>query len=351
MRLVLRLFACLLLLAAVPASASAAISYTLDIKAHQSVYKANAVVDVPLYFVETRGAGDPVGIAAGSTLRNVRAEFSSSHSKFLGFTPVPEFDETGCTLYCLDPIQYVKTYQDGVKSSIYFNAQSKTGVPITLDNSGITGRTEVLMGTLKIQVGPVVEVAGRKVVFDAVFHDDPIGGNIIVPTIFTPDRGTRGLTNMVTKRIMVFGEDVPEGTAPGDGGGTDGTGDGGSSGGGSGDGTGGAAGSSAGGGGGPATSGGGGPAAGGSGGGPPGGAGSSGSAASKACSTAKATLLKAAATVKKAKKLAATRSKQAKRAPAAKRTAARRKAKQAQAALKKAQKKQTTAQRTVQTAC
>ena len=186
MRLVSRLLACLLLLAVVPASASAAISYTLDIKAHPSVFKANTVVDVPLYFVETRGAGDPVGITSGSTLRHVQADFYSSHSKFLGFTPVSAFDEDGCDLYCINKLQYVHIYQDGVKSSIYFNAQSKTGVPITLDNSGITGRTEVLMGTLKIQVGPVVEIAGHKVVFDAVFHDDPIGGNIIVPTVFAP---------------------------------------------------------------------------------------------------------------------------------------------------------------------
>ena len=254
MRFVSRLLVCLLLLAAVPATASAAISYTLDIKAHPSAFKANTVVDVPLYFVETRGAGDPAGIASGSTLRNVRADFYSSHSKFLGFTPVPAFDEDGCDLYCINKIQYINTYQDGVNSSIYFNAQSKTGVPITLDNSGITGRTEVLMGTLKVQVGPVVEVAGHKVVFDAVFHDDPIGGNIIVPTVFGPDRGTHGLTNMVTKRIMVFNDDVvPEGTAPGDGGGTGGT-----DGGGSGDGTGGAGGGPA-----PAAVGGGGPAAGG----------------------------------------------------------------------------------------
>lgn len=346
MRFVSRLLVCLLLLAAVPATASAAISYTLDIKAHPSAFKANTVVDVPLYFVETRGAGDPAGIASGSTLRNVRADFYSSHSKFLGFTPVPAFDEDGCDLYCINKIQYINTYQDGVNSFIYFNAQSKTGVPITLDNSGITGRTEVLMGTLKVQVGPVVEVAGHKVVFDAVFHDDPIGGNIIVPTVFGPDRGTHGLTNMVTKRIMVFNDDVvPEGTAPGDGGGTGGT-----DGGGSGDGTGGAGGGPA-----PAAVGGGGPAAGG---GPAVGASGSASgigspapATTSSCSAAKTRLLKAAATVKTAKKLAATRAKQAKNAPAAKRTSARKKAKQAQAALKKAQKTQTTAQRTVRTVC
>lgn len=185
----------------------------------------------------------------------VQADFYSSHSKFLGFTPVPQFDEDGCDLYCINKLQYVRTYQNGVKSSVYFNAQSKTGVPITLDNSGITGRTEVLMGTLKVQVGPVVEVAGHKVVFDAVFHDDPIGGNIIVPTVFTPDRGTHGLSNMATKRITVFNDDaVPEGGAPGDGGG--GTGGPGGDGGGAGDGTGGA-------GGGPTSGAGGGPAAGG----------------------------------------------------------------------------------------
>jgi hypothetical protein len=349
MRFVSRLFICLLLMVVVPASASAAISYTLDIKAHPSVFKANTVVDVPLYFVETRGAGDPAGIASGSTLRHVRADFYSSHSKFLGFTPVAAFDEDGCDLYCINKLQYVHTYQDGVKSSIYFNAQSKTGVPITLDNSGITGRTEVLMGTLKVQVGPVVELAGHKVVFDAVFHDDPIGGNIIVPTVFTPDRGTHGLSNMVTKRIMVFNDDVvPEGTAPGDGGGTGGTGGGGGGTIGTGDGTGGAGGGpTPGAGGGPAT--GGGPAAGAS--GPAGGSGSPASATTKLCATAKVKLLKAAATVKTAKKLAATRAKQAKSAPATKRTAARKKAKQAQTALKKAQKTQTTAQRTVRTVC
>jgi len=342
----------------VPASASAAISYTLDIKAHPSAFKANTVVDVPLYFVETRGAGDPAGIASDSTLRNVRADFYSSHSKFLGFTPVPAFDEDGCDLYCINKIQYVHTHQEGVKSSISFNAQSKTGVPITLDNSGITGRTEVLMGTLKIEVGPVVEVAGHKVVFDAIFHDDPIGGNIIVPTIFRPDRGTQGLTNMVSKRIMVFNDDVvPEGTAPGDGGGTGGTGGGGGDTGGGTGGAGGgpaAAGDGSAAGGGPAagaggpTAGGGGPAAGGA---PAAGAGGPALATTKACSTAKTRLLKAAATVKSAKKLAATRARQAKRAPAAKRPAARRQAKRAQAALTQAQKAQTTAQRAVRTAC
>ncbi|WP_445150693.1 hypothetical protein [Baekduia sp. Peel2402] len=356
MRLVSRLIVCLSLLAAAPASASAAISYTLDIKAHPSVFKANTVVDVPLYFVETRGAGDPVGITSGSTLRNVRADFYSSHSKFLGFTPVAAFDEDGCDLYCINKIQYVHTYQEGVKSSIYFNAQSKTGVPITLDNSGITGRTEVLMGTLKIQVGPVVEVAGHKVVLDVVFHDDPIGGNIIVPTVFTPDHGTHGLTNMVTKRIMVFNDDVvPEGTAPGDGGGTGGTGGGGSGGdgtggtggGGTGGGSGGGSGGTGGAGGGPTA--GGGPAAGA--GGPASGSGSPTSATAKACSTAKTKLRKATATVKSAKKLAAKRAQQAKSAPAAKRTAARKKAKQAQSALKQAQKAQTTAQRAVRTVC
>ncbi len=331
MRLVSRLLACLLLLAAVPASASAAISYTLDIKAHPSVFKANTVVDVPLYFVETRGAGDPAGIKTGSTLRNVQADFYSSHSKFLGFTPVALFDDDGCDLYCINKFQYVHTYQNGVKSSIYFNAQSKTGLPITLDNSGITGRTEVLMGTLKIQVGPVVEVAGHKVVFDAVFHDDPIGGNIIVPTVFTPDRGTKGLSNMVTKRIMVFNDDVvPEGIAPGDGG---------------------AGGASGGGGPTPTPAAGGDLASGAGGSGAAGGTGSPAPASNKSCSTAKRNLLKATATVKKAKKLAATRAKQAKRAPAAKRSAARKKAKQAQAALKKAQKKRTAVQRTVRTVC
>lgn len=300
-----------LLLATVPASAFAAISYTLDIKAHPSVFKANTVVDVPLYFVETRAATDTSQLVPGSTLRNVRADFYSSHSKFLGLSLVPAFDEDGCDLYCINKIQYVNLHQNGLKSSISFNAQSKTGVPITGDNSGITGRTEVYMGTLKIQVGPVVDVGAKKLVFDAVFHDDPIGGNIIVPTIFGPDRGTRGLSNMVSKPIQVFNDDVvPEGIAPGDG--TPST---------------------------PTT-----PAAP----APPAiGIGEPASATSPSCGTAKAALTKATTTVKKAKKLATSTAKADKKAPTAKQATARKKAKQAQTA----QKQQTTAQRVVRTVC
>ena len=208
---------------------------------------------------------------------------------------------------------------------------------------GITGRTEVFIGTLRIAVGPVVEVAGHKVVFDANFYDDPSGGYPIA-SILTSEC-ICNLTDMATKRIQIWNDDVvPEGVAPGDGGGAGG-------GGGTGDGTGGARQR-------PWPGGqwwpggrrladrpcGGGPAAGA--GGPAGGIGSPAPAASKACSTAKASAPQGRPrTVKTAKKLAATRAKQAKSAPAAKRTAARKKAKQAQTALKQAQKTQTTARR------
>ena len=87
MRFAFRLLACVLLLGVLPASASAAVSTTLDIKAHPSVFKANTEVDVPLYFVENRDPTGPTFLPPGSRLHSVKADFASTQSRFVSFTP------------------------------------------------------------------------------------------------------------------------------------------------------------------------------------------------------------------------------------------------------------------------
>jgi hypothetical protein len=328
MRLALRLFACVLLLAILPASAHAAVSYTLDLKAHPSAFKANTEIDVPLYFVENRDPLGPVGIAPGSLLKSVKADFASTHSRFVSFTPDARFNDDTKHFITGEPLQYVRTPMYGNKSVLRFFIQSKsiTGLPITLDNSGITGRTEVQIGVVRIAVGPAIKPGERTMVFDATFYDDPSGGYPIASVVTPGGASYRNLTDMASKGIRVFNDEVvPEGAAPGDGGGNGG------------DGTGGPA---------PVSSGGGGGAAGG---GATGGAGGPASGAPSAgCKAAESALKKANTKLAAAKKLAATRAKQAKRKPS---KTTKKRAKQSRTALKKAQSTQKAAKKKAGAAC
>jgi hypothetical protein len=330
MRLALRLFACVLLLTVLPASAHAAVSYTLDLKAHPSAFKANTEIDVPLYFVENRDPLGPVGIAPGSLLKSVKADFASTHSRFVSFTPDARFNDDTKHFITGEPLQFVRTPMYGNKSVLRFFIQSKsiTGLPITLDNSGITGRTEVQIGVVRIAVGPAIKLGERTIVFDATFYDDPSGGYPIASVVTPGGASYRNLTDMASKGIRVFNDEVvPEGGAPGDGGGAGG-----------GDGTGGGTGAPA-----PAGSGGG------AGGGGAGGAGGpSGGGPSPGCKAAQSALKKADTKLAAAKKLAATRAKQAKRKPS---KTAKKRAKQAQTALKNAQSTQKAAKKKAGAAC
>lgn len=316
MRVALRLFAFVLLAAVLPTSAHAVATTTVDIKAHPSVFKAGNEVDVPVHFVENR-AGTDASQLTGAKLYAVKADFATTHSRFVSFTPDPGFDDDTRSFPTNQLIQYVRiNNSDPNKSRLYFYIRTKTtgGLPITVDNSGITGRTEVFVGTLRIAVGPVVEARGRKVVFDTAFYDDPSAGYPIA-TLLKPGC-ICNLNSMAAKRIQVFDDDaVPEGIAPGDGNTPTPT---------------------------PTT-----PAP------------TTGDAPGAApppvitgptapCTAAQGALKRANTTLAAAKKLATTRAKQAKRKPSARTKKA---AKQAQTALKKAQTALKSAQKKAKTAC
>jgi hypothetical protein len=208
--------AALTLLAALAfaAPAQAVRSYTLDIKAHWSAFKAGSEVDVPVYLVENRAPDVDTSVFADTTLRSVEADFGSVHSKFISFTPVGGFDKRGAGFY------NNLVNQVGNKSGLHLLLVSTAGVPVTVDASGITGRTEVQVGTMRVLVGPAFELAdGRKVVFDAVFHDFPSAPTPIA-AVYTGPGSQKNLTSMATRGIRVFVDDTlpPGGIAPGDGG-------------------------------------------------------------------------------------------------------------------------------------
>lgn len=228
-------FAPLLLIAALlalllPASASAVRTYQIDIKAHPSVFKEHTEVEVPLYLVENRApdvdesrfAKYPLGI------RELVFNFGSVHSRFVEFIPADTFDLRGTNVDTFIPGTDV--YQNRImnlngRSRLYVRLASryKANVPFA-DNSGITGRTELFVGTLRIAVGAAIPVGteGRKIVLDVNFDDDK---SAIDPLLewwrsATPSWGDG--SHMSARQIQFFTDpEPPEGIAPGDGAGTD----------------------------------------------------------------------------------------------------------------------------------
>jgi hypothetical protein len=226
----------------VPATATASINFTVDVKAHPSVFKANTEVEVPLYLVENRAPDVDASYFSRypAGLREVWFDIGSVQSRFVSFTPAASFDGRGrdvdtSVIPGVDVFD-VHIHDAGGRSRIYVSLYSLKGASATVDGSGITGRTEVLLGTLRIAVGAHgPEVGGQKIVFDYTLGDDPSapdpGFSWWNPAPSTPVSrdwgivGGIGITWPRQTRVFWDGTMEDEGNAPGDGAGN-GTGDG-----------------------------------------------------------------------------------------------------------------------------
>ena len=227
----------------VPNAALASINYSIDVKAHPSVFKANTEVEVPLYLVENRApdvdnsyfAKYPFG------LREVYFDIGSVQSRFVSFTPDAVFDGRGKNNPSAEGLEVYRNNitNIGSRSRIYLSLFSTRGAPAAVDGSGITGRTEVLLGTLRIAVGAHADVGnGQKIVLDYTVGDDP---SSVDPGYGwwskLPDAGGKGwgtvggigITWPRQTRVFWDGTVENQGNAPGDGaaganGGSDGSG-------------------------------------------------------------------------------------------------------------------------------
>ncbi len=227
----------------VPKAASASINYSIDVKAHPSVFKANTEVEVPLYLVENRAPDVDMSYFARYPLglREVYFDIGSVQSRFVSFTPDSAFDGRGTNNPSATGFEvYKNTIRNtGSKSQLYLTLFSTRGAPATVDGSGITGRTERLLGTLRIAVGAHASVAnGQKIVLDYTVGDDPssvdpgFGWWSSLPDSNGKNWGTVGgigITWPRQTRVFWDGTVENEGNAPGDGaaganGGSDGSG-------------------------------------------------------------------------------------------------------------------------------
>lgn len=214
-----------------PAPAGAKIIFTVDVKAHPSVFKANTEVEVPLFLVENRAPDVDTSwfskYPAG--LREVWVDIGSVQSRFVGFTPNPAFDGRGTNNPSAEgfDVHEVKVRDLNGKSRIYLKLYATRGQPGTVDGSGITGRTEVELGKLRIAVGAHADVGnGQKIVLDYTVGDDAsapdpgFGWWSRLPDAQGKNWGTVGgvgITWPLQTRVFWDGTLENEGNAPGDG--------------------------------------------------------------------------------------------------------------------------------------
>lgn len=180
-------------------TAKAVPTMTVDIKAHYSVFVAGSTADLPVYFVENRAATDESWVGKGR-LCYVRFDFLALGSEFISFTPIAAFDK----------VYTNHTYKDPSKgeSRIYASLESTNGVGVTVDNSGITGRTEIFIGTLRVKVGPAIRQGNQWIVFDTTLHADPSWG-MSVPTLLLPGGARQNHTNMATRQLRFYSTELP----------------------------------------------------------------------------------------------------------------------------------------------
>lgn len=223
-RLILASLVAAVALVALPTGASAGGSFTVDIKAHPSAFKSGKQVDLPVYLVENRAANrDPMSWFSEYPLglRHVGFDFTSSQSQFVSFKPVPRLDYRG-KYYYNETAAKTKFGQSHVWLALY----STVGLTAKPDNTGITGRTEIKLGMLKVKVGAPIGKGPGKLVFEADLLGDPSfgsGGGVGLWTKLgtkgdITGGGTTGTGGLERKRIRVHSDDGSSaGMAPGDG--------------------------------------------------------------------------------------------------------------------------------------
>lgn len=187
-----------------PASAGAftdGTTYMLDIKVPSSSFKAGTQLDIPVYLVENRAPANGGSQLAEYNLGRVDSSFGSSQSKFIQFTPAP-----GLVAPPIIAQENPWIMQNGSESLVQFRFETPgtPGLAVTPDNSGITGRTEVLIGTVRTEIGPSIpQQGGLPIVFEMVVK--PSGGASGVDGK-TSGGAEPGLGDIPTRQIQVFAE-------------------------------------------------------------------------------------------------------------------------------------------------
>lgn len=119
-----------------PARAASVLS--LDLKLDEGAIAAGGEVDFPLVLVDNHNAGEASYFDGWRRIRSISANLKSSQSTFVSFTPAAGFSTN--TLNLGD-------------SLLHFSIVSEDGVMMPDGNTAIDGRSELVIGTVRIAIG------------------------------------------------------------------------------------------------------------------------------------------------------------------------------------------------------
>lgn len=175
----LSVFAALAISPFAPKADAAPVSglFSIEMKTNPSAFTSGKSVDIPIYLVENRDARNGVSWFKEYPLgvRSVAFDISSGQSQILKFTPAKQFDYRKEPTSVFDKARYrntVGTDADGL-SHLWATLWSSQGARAHVDNTGINGRTEILLGTMKVKIGTAIKKGDRKLVLEMITIADP----------------------------------------------------------------------------------------------------------------------------------------------------------------------------------
>lgn len=155
--------------------------FSIEMKANPSAFTSGKSVDIPIYLVENRDARTGVSWFKEYPhgVRSVSFDIASGQSQILSFTPAKQFDYRVQSTSPFDQAR-IPQYRNRVLnpdldglSHLWATLWSTGRATPTVDNSGINGRTEVLLGTMKVKVGPSIKKGDHRLVFEMKTLADP----------------------------------------------------------------------------------------------------------------------------------------------------------------------------------
>jgi hypothetical protein len=178
----------------VPRVALAAPVLTLGLRFIPAELIAGDTVELPLLLVENRSADDVSLFAGGDRLAQVYSQIISEQSTFLSFTPAAAFTTP-----------YVTLTDHRIDFNLIAGAGVNSGLPVTVDNGGIDGRTEIEIGTVKLEVGPEIpgDPGDPPTIFFCDLATDHSGSNNAVKQFNNTDI-RESLGGIYSRTIQVF---------------------------------------------------------------------------------------------------------------------------------------------------
>lgn len=189
--------------------------FNFDIKVDPKSISQGSIMDIPVYMVENRNADEPSAWEGGQIL-SMTGRFFSGNSELISFTPHVAFQTES---------SFWNIYNNGLNGAFQLTSEDEQnfdpgsgGVPTEVDNAGITGRSEVKIGVLKVKIGPEIQREddngnpGPVEIFSLFF--EAANPNVYLPWILKLPGGSHTGRGTLANAIVILKSDAEDDVDP-----------------------------------------------------------------------------------------------------------------------------------------